>query len=188
MTVIGWSPGRTRRRPGPRAGLGAITVLALAVTACANPDAREASTTGPSSGTTTAKTSLVLSDGYDTATWNPLNGDSDYTSKVHDGVLRLVAEDGPEPTIAPNLATGMPTANADATEWTVTLRDGVRFHDGQELTAKDVAATYNTAIDPAAAAGVASMYDMLERAEATDGHTVVFHLTEPYAGDRKSVV
>ncbi|MBM9468730.1 ABC transporter substrate-binding protein [Nakamurella leprariae] len=123
----------------------------------------------------------MLSDGYDTATWNPLNGDSDYTSKVYDGLLRIEAGTGGEPTFVPNLAAAMPVSNADATEWTVTLRDDVTFQDGSPLTAADVAATYDTAIDPAAAAPVASMYDMLDDAEATDERTVVFSLTEPYA-------
>jgi ABC-type transport system substrate-binding protein len=33
-------------------------------------------------------------------------------------------------------------ANADATEWTFTLRQGVKFHNGAMLDANDVVATY----------------------------------------------
>lgn len=162
--------------------LGLLVATAAALVAgCANPDAGTSSTTSGPAGGSTTKTALVLSDGSDTATWNPLNGDSDYTSKVYDGLLRLSATDGGEPTFVPNLATALPAANADATNWTMTIRDGVMFHDGSTLTAGDVAATYNTAIDPVAAAPVASMYDMLDRVEATDDRTVVFHLKEPYA-------
>lgn len=152
-----------RRRPGHLvAALAAATLLA----GCANPDATTtAATATDGSGEVAARTSLVLADGTETATWNPLNGDSDYTSKVYDGLLRLSPGTGGEPTFVPNLATDLPVANADATRWTVTLRDGVTFHDGSALTAADVAATYTTAIDPAAAAPVASMYDMLDRVE-----------------------
>lgn len=168
-----------RRRPGHLvAALAAATLLA----GCANPDATTtAATATDGSGEVAARTSLVLADGTETATWNPLNGDSDYTSKVYDGLLRLSPGTGGEPTFVPNLATDLPVANADATRWTVTLRDGVTFHDGSALTAADVAATYTTAIDPAAAAPVASMYDMLDRVETPDDRTVVFDLKEPYA-------
>jgi len=41
----------------------------------------------------------------------------------------------------PALATGC-TANSDSTVWTCTLRDGVKFHDGSDLDANDVVATY----------------------------------------------
>jgi ABC-type transport system substrate-binding protein len=43
--------------------------------------------------------------------------------------------------VEPNIA-DLPTANADLTEWTVKLQDGVKFSDGTPLTAKDVVATY----------------------------------------------
>ncbi len=41
----------------------------------------------------------------------------------------------------PALATEC-TANADATTWTCTLRDGVKFHDGADLDANDVVLSY----------------------------------------------
>ena len=40
-------------------------------------------------------------------------------------------------------------ANADATEWTFTLRQGVTFHNGAEFDANDVVATYNALWDAA---------------------------------------
>ncbi len=36
----------------------------------------------------------------------------------------------------------LPTANADLTEWTVKLQEGVKFSDGTPLTAKDVVVSY----------------------------------------------
>ena len=40
--------------------------------------------------------------------------------------------------------------NADATEWTIKLRKGVKFHDGRTLSAKDVAFTFRRIVDPKA--------------------------------------
>jgi peptide/nickel transport system substrate-binding protein len=41
--------------------------------------------------------------------------------------------------LVPDLATDLGTANADFTEWSFTIRDGVRFEDGTEVTAEDLA-------------------------------------------------
>ena len=41
--------------------------------------------------------------------------------------------------LVPDIATDTGTSNADFTEWTFTIRDGVRFEDGTPVTAQDVA-------------------------------------------------
>ena len=38
--------------------------------------------------------------------------------------------------------------NPEPTIWVATLRKGVRFHDGHELTAADVVYTFRTILDP----------------------------------------
>jgi peptide/nickel transport system substrate-binding protein len=48
----------------------------------------------------------------------------------------------------PSLATGC-EGNEDATVWTCTLREGVKFHDGSMLDANDVVTTWATGIDAA---------------------------------------
>ncbi len=54
--------------------------------------------------------------------------------------------------IQPGVATAW-EANADATEWTFTLRSGVKFHDGTELTAEAVKFNVDRWLDPAFKAG-----------------------------------
>ena len=75
-----------------------------------------------------------------------------------------------------DLATGY-ECSADGLTWTVTIRDDVKFTDGEPLTAEDVAFTYNTCRD------VSSVNDftMLEEAVAVDDYTVEFHMNEPYS-------
>ncbi len=86
-----------------------------------------------------------------------------------------------QPELRPVLATGW-TPNADATQWTFDIRQGVTFSDGTPLTARDVAATFNRLADPASSA---TAYDVLEGvlsaggATATDDSTVVFELEAP---------
>lgn len=60
------------------------------------------------------------------------------------------------------------------------LRPGVRFHDGRELTAEDVAWTFRTLIDGSVATTKKGAFTQLERVEAIDPLTVDFHLSEPF--------
>lgn len=75
-----------------------------------------------------------------------------------------------------DLATDMKVSE-DGMTWTVTIRDDVKFTDGEPLTAEDVAFTYNTV------KSISSVNDftMLEEAAAVDAVTVVFHMTRPYS-------
>lgn len=65
----------------------------------------------------------------------------------------------------------------DGLTWTFTIREDVKFSDGEPLTAADVAFTFDTAL---ASANSEADLSMLERVEAPDDKTVVFHLTKPY--------
>ena len=62
---------------------------------------------------------------------------------------------GPNGEITPGLATSW-RANSDATEWTFTLRQGVRFHDGASLTPAAVKFSFDRWIDPEFAADARS--------------------------------
>src|SRR5438132_6762837 len=73
------------------------------------------------------------------------------------------------------------SASRDGRTYRFTLRRGVRFHDGSELTARDVKATYDKIIFPPP--GVMSNrkgeYIVVEAVEAPDPLTVVFRLKWP---------
>ena len=73
------------------------------------------------------------------------------------------------------------SVSKDGRTYTFTLRRGVRFHDGSELSARDVKATYEKIIFPPP--GIASNrkgeYIVVEAVEAPDSLTVVFRLKWP---------
>ena len=75
-----------------------------------------------------------------------------------------------------DLATDM-EASEDGLTWTVKIRDDASFTDGEELTAADVAFTYNTLRDTSSV----NDFTMLDRAEAVDDTTVRFYLKRPYS-------
>src|ERR1051325_3818873 len=70
------------------------------------------------------------------------------------------------------------TISRDALTYTFKLRRGIRFHDGSELTSRDVKASYDKIIFPPE--GVVSArqasYELVKSVEAPDPYTLVFHL------------
>lgn len=79
-------------------------------------------------------------------------------------------------TIGYDLATGY-TVSEDGLTWTVTIRDDVKFTDGEPLDASDVAFTYNTV----KAASSVNDFTMLDYAEAADSTTVLFHMDRAFS-------
>ena len=81
----------------------------------------------------------------------------------------------PEKGLVPVLATSW-ESNADGTEWTFSLREGVTFHDGSPFTAADVKASLDRNIEIGMVA-----YDFIgiESIEAVDDHTVRFVASAP---------
>jgi peptide/nickel transport system substrate-binding protein len=73
------------------------------------------------------------------------------------------------------------TISKDGRTYTFKLRRGVKFHDGAEMTSKDVKASYDKILKPPA--GVKSLraaaYSSVEAVEAPDPHTIVFRLKWP---------
>jgi ABC-type transport system substrate-binding protein len=86
--------------------------------------------------------------------------------------------------IIPGLATDWQVADDDKT-WTVTLREGVMWHDGVEFTAEDVKFTYTAAmaeeLTSNTGAFVSQIVGSADNIEIVDDYTVIFHLPEPYA-------
>jgi peptide/nickel transport system substrate-binding protein len=112
---------------------------------------------------------------------DPRDGIDDSSQKIHqllfDGLLMLdrnlrVTTDG-------GLAERLD--HPDPTTYVVTLRRGVPFHDGHELSAADVVHTFETILDPASRSPHRGAYRGLTAVEARDRYTVVFILREPFS-------
>src|SRR5262245_24816521 len=75
------------------------------------------------------------------------------------------------------------TVSDDTLTYTFTLHQGVKFHDGSELTSADVKASWDRMVFPPE--GVISVrksyYQMIKSIEAPGRDTVVFHLGYPSA-------
>jgi peptide/nickel transport system substrate-binding protein len=70
-------------------------------------------------------------------------------------------------------------ASDDATSYTFHLRQGVMFHNGQEMTARDVKYSIETAIDPPAPGIKISFLANIAGAEVVDDYTVTITMSKP---------
>ncbi len=94
---------------------------------------------------------------------------------------------GKFPDISCDLCTGW-TVSDDRQTYTFTLHQGVKFHDGSELTAADVKASWDKIIWPGLAypgklviSTHKAFYQMVDKIEAPERYTVVFRLERPAA-------
>jgi peptide/nickel transport system substrate-binding protein len=71
--------------------------------------------------------------------------------------------------------------NPDDKTWVFHLRQGVKFHDGSDLTAADVKFTYESVLDQAFNSPVRAFYLSVDKVDATDKNTVTFTLKTPFA-------
>ncbi len=95
-------------------------------------------------------------------------------------LLRVDPNDPSGTKPVPSLAESW-TISKDGLTYTFKLRRGVKFHDGSEMTSKDVKASYDKIIFPPAGVGSSrqGQYAVVEAVEAPDPSTVRFRLKWP---------
>ncbi len=69
--------------------------------------------------------------------------------------------------------------STDGLTWSFHLRKGVKFHDGVEVTAKDVKFTIEQVVLPDTKINVGALRDNLKKVEMKDPYTLIFSLKKP---------
>ena len=93
-------------------------------------------------------------------------------SMVLEGLVRWGAGHEPLPQLAESWE-----PSEDGLEWTFNIRENVKFHDGSDLTAHDVAASFERFLNVTVKSGD---FEPVSDWEATDDNTFVVYLDEPY--------
>src|ERR1700733_4168573 len=167
----------TLRRAG---GLAAAAALALALSACASSSSGSAGASGGSAA------AAVSGGTYNIGLITPTGGINPLTTTQYDTMFavglasaQLVNTTG-SGQLKPQLAASW-KESADKLSLTFTLRPGLKFSNGQPLTAKDVVATFDSILSPSSQSPAASSFSGILKSVTGSGTSVVFHLDQAYA-------
>lgn len=87
-----------------------------------------------------------------------------------DTIVNVAADGSLQPRLAESFA-----SNPEGTEWTFTIRQGVKFHDGSDMTVEDVVATFKRHSDENSKSGALGIMQGISEISA-DGQNVVMKL------------
>jgi peptide/nickel transport system substrate-binding protein len=168
------------------------TLIALLLSACGGgggakraslSGAAGASTSAACSGTPVRGGNLVYERQAETQTLNPLqvlngNGDIFTYNLIYSGLVRSDPNGGTS--IEPSLADHW-TVSSDGKTYTFHLRPGLKFSNGQPVTAEDVKWSLDNFGNPKTNAAMSSVAIGYGTSKALDASTVQFHLAKPVA-------
>jgi peptide/nickel transport system substrate-binding protein len=122
---------------------------------------------------------IVVGIEAETAGWDPPNGLIGFPGRmVNWAIYSSLTAARPDGTYAPYLADSL-TANDDATEWTIGLREGMTFHDGTAFDAEAVKFSMDRVRSPDAAVGTAFAY--IDSIDVVDDLTLTITLNQAQA-------
>ena len=125
---------------------------------------------------------IVVGISSDIQNLDPHNFRHRYTETVLRNIYDGLVTRGPDMVPVPELAESI--VQIDPTTWEFVLRRGVKFHDGSEMTAEDVAFSINRYVQEGAMGGMTSprkdLLGPVTHAEAVDTYTVRVYMSEPW--------
>jgi peptide/nickel transport system substrate-binding protein len=163
--------------------LGLAIALMLVLAACGGNDAPAEEPTETEEGTDEAAGpveggSVILGTSGEPVTFNDLYSQDTASSDVIKLIHASLLESNEELDLIPMVAEDLPEISEDGLEYTYKLKEGVLFHDGEELTADDVKFTYDIFLHEDYTGPRAGDFTELESVEVVDPYTVKFTLNE----------
>jgi len=142
--------------------------LGLTATACSSSKSDDAASGGETSEVAKGGEIVDLStfpagepDNIDPALTTELDG-AQVTTALFDGLTEFAYENGEGAGELKGLVAESWKSNADATEWTFKIRDGLKFSNGDPVLPSSFKAGWERAADPALAAGYGYLFDLVK--------------------------
>ena len=95
---------------------------------------------------------------------------------LYSGLIRPDDEGRPSPDLATDWS-----SSPDFTEWTLTLREGVRFHDGSVFDSADAVYSLRRILSEEIDSPLRNMFSLMQTVDAVDAYTVRVTLDRPHA-------
>jgi peptide/nickel transport system substrate-binding protein len=121
---------------------------------------------------------IVIAQGVDVTVLDPNNQLETPTANVLANIFDTLYLRMPDGSAKPWLATGMRAVNP--TTWEMTIRQGVKFHNGEDLTAETVKWNFDRVIDPAKPLRISNSWAALSKVEVVNPTTLRFTFRNPF--------
>ena len=121
---------------------------------------------------------IVIAQGTDAASLDPQLQNDAFSTSILSNIFDTLVYRNADLDLVPGLATAWTLV--DDTTWSVTLREGVLFHDGTPFTAEDVAFSLTRPLDEAFGSPLRSRFLVIEGVDVIDASTVHIRTTNPY--------
>jgi len=166
------SDNRDSKALSRREFLGRAAVLSLTATGLL-----EAVRLGPAAAQTTQKRELIVAQGGDISKFDPHFSTSSNDIRVSFNIFDNLTSRRPNGKLYPALATRW--ARTAPTTWQFTLRQGVKWHNGDPFTSADAKFSIERTYDPAAKTLVSTVFTTIDRIEAPDASTLRVYTKKP---------
>ena len=153
----------------------AAVILSLALIACGGGEKKSGG--GAAGGD---KNTLVIALKSSPTNLDSRVGNDNASGRVHELIYSALLQVTPTMDYTPDLASSWETP--DDKTIIFHLKQGVKFHNGQALTSKDVKYTYESTLAESLVTSKKSGYAAVDHIEAPDDYTVIFKLKEPNPG------
>lgn len=151
-------------------------VMVVSLTACGGKQGQAATNPEEESG---LKDTIIFAPNTDVDTLDPHTQNDSTSEQVVKVLYNTLLKFGPDGEIVGDLAESWEVSE-DKKTWTFKLKEGIKFHNGTEMTAESVKATYDRAMDPANGLVVNEIIKMFEKVEVIDKYKVSITTNEPY--------
>lgn len=152
-----------------------ISIVAVSVVGCGNSSQDISQPDSSSDGTPKQGGTIVVGISADPQSFNPNAKADDIAFDVGQNIFSRLIKLNNNQELVPDLAETY-TVSDDGKEITFNLRKGVKWHDGEPFTSKDVKWTFDQIIKENGQ--IKSNLASVESIEAPDDYTVIFKLTQ----------